>query len=326
MRVWAARAAYALALGGAVLFYCFYFGQLAWYVLVLAGCLPLFSLAVSLPAMLTTRIVLYAPVSVERESPCALQVRMSGRVPAARMEVRVAVENRTHPGRARVRWLRLRAEEPEEWELDTLHCAALRCGVRRAWVYDYLGLLRLPVRRPEAVTVTVQPRPVALSPEPPLPGATSGGQLKARVGAYAEEHELRPYRPGDPMRTVHWKLTAKTGNMIVREAMVPCRTRALLLVERRGGPDALDSVLGQLCWLSVRLTRQGVPHTVLWPGENGAPCMALVEEAGQLETLLYRLLNEPATHEGSWAQGWKPPQAEWSYPLCPEKEVADDAE
>ena len=47
MRVWAARAVYGLALGGAVLFYCFYFGQLAWYVLMLAVCLPLFSLVVS---------------------------------------------------------------------------------------------------------------------------------------------------------------------------------------------------------------------------------------------------------------------------------------
>lgn len=44
MRVWAARAVYGLALGGAVLFYCFYFGQLAWYVLMLAVaclCFPL---------------------------------------------------------------------------------------------------------------------------------------------------------------------------------------------------------------------------------------------------------------------------------------------
>ena len=42
------RQVYGLALGGAVLFYCFYFGQLAWYVLMLAVCLPLFSLVVSL--------------------------------------------------------------------------------------------------------------------------------------------------------------------------------------------------------------------------------------------------------------------------------------
>ena len=78
MRVWAARAVYGLALGGAVLFYCFYFGQLAWYVLMLAVCLPLFSLVVSLPAMLTAGIVLHAPAAVEREKTCVLQVYMLG--------------------------------------------------------------------------------------------------------------------------------------------------------------------------------------------------------------------------------------------------------
>ena len=325
MRVWAARAVYGLALGGAVLFYCFYFGQLAWYVLMLAVCLPLFSLVVSLPAMLTAGIVLHAPAAVEREKTCVLQVYMLGWMPAARMEVRISVEDRTHPGQDCARWLHLRGEAPAEWELDTAHCAALRCSVRRAWVYDYLGLFRLPVRRPGAVIVTVRPRPVALSPEPPLPGAVSGGPMKPRVGAYAEEHELRPYRPGDPMRTVHWKLTAKTGEMIVREALVPCRARALLLVERRGGPDALDRVLEHLCWLSARLTQQGVSHTVLWPGENGVVHTALVDEAGQLDALLYRLLAEPADGADGWAPGWAPPQAEWSYTLRAEKEAADDA-
>ena len=162
-------------------------------------------------------------------------------------------------------------------------------------------------------------------PEPPLPGAVSGGPMKPRVGAYAEEHELRPYRPGDPMRTVHWKLTAKTGEMIVREALVPCRARAFLLVERRGGPDALDRVLEHLCWLSARLTQQGVSHTVLWPGESGVVHTALVDEAGQLDALLYRLLAEPADGADGWAPGWAPPQAEWSYTLRAEKEAADDA-
>ena len=126
------------------------------------------------------------------------------------------------------------------------------------------------------------------------------------------------------MRTVHWKLTAKTGEMIVREALVPCRARALLLVERRGGPDALDWVLEHLCWLSARLTQQGVSHTVLWPGENGVVHTALVDEAGQLDALLYRLLAEPADGADGWAPGWAPPQAEWSYTLRAEKEAADD--
>ena len=132
MRVWAARTVYGLALGGAVLFYCFYFGQLAWYVLMLAVCLPLFSLVVSLPAMLTAGIVLHAPAAVEREKTCVLQVYMLGWMPAARMEVRISVEDR----RIRARTVRGgftcagRLLRNGSWTLRTArHCGAA-CGVR----------------------------------------------------------------------------------------------------------------------------------------------------------------------------------------------------
>ena len=50
-----------------------------------------------------------------------------------------------------------------------------------------------------------------------------------------------------------------------------------------------------------------------------------MDEAGQLDALLYRLLAEPADGADGWAPGWAPPQAEWSYTLRAEKEAADDA-
>ena len=65
------------------------------------------------------------------------------------------------------------------------------------------------------------------------------------------------------MRTVHWKLTAKTGEMIVREALVPCRARALLLVERRGGPDALDRVLNIVLVVRAPDAAGSVSHCVV---------------------------------------------------------------
>ena len=78
------------------------------------------------------------------------------------------------------------------------------------------------------------------------------------------------------LERVHWEKPVSYTHL-VREALVPCRARALLLVERRGGPDALDRVLEHLCWLSARLTQQGVSHTVLWAGENGVVHTALVD-------------------------------------------------
>ena len=55
------------------------------------------------------------------------------------------------------------------------------------------------------------------------------------------------------------------------------------------------------------------------------PAVVVVDEAGQLDALLYRLLAEPADGADGWAPGWAPPQAEWSYTLRAEKEAADDA-
>ncbi|MFR9160764.1 MAG: hypothetical protein ACLVJ8_10400 [Ruthenibacterium lactatiformans] len=42
---------------------------------------------------------------------------------------------------------------------------------------------------------------------------------------------------------------------------------------------------------------------MLWPGENGVVHTALVDEAGQLDALLYRLLAEPADGADGWAPG-----------------------
>ena len=58
-------------------------------------------------------------------------------------------------------------------------------------------------------------------PALPLPGSrkhhTGGIALTSKVGNSDEFISLREYRPGDPMRLIHWKSLAKTGKLIIRE-------------------------------------------------------------------------------------------------------------
>lgn len=68
--------------------------------------------------------------------------------------------------------------------------------------------------------LTVVPRWVDLTSFPILEPSSSPSDVlheRARTGAGEEYLGVREYRPGDPMRAVHWRSTARAGKLIVRE-------------------------------------------------------------------------------------------------------------
>lgn len=85
---------------------------------------------------------------------------------------------------------------------------------------DPFGLIRGFVRVPLPQTVLILPRRFALPPIP-LPGTQQyqqgGVALAASVGESEEFVSLRDYRPGDPLRHVHWRSSARTGRLVVKE-------------------------------------------------------------------------------------------------------------
>ena len=85
---------------------------------------------------------------------------------------------------------------------------------------DPLGLFRAFIKIPAPQNVLILPRRYALPPVA-LPGALryqeGGVALAANVGSSEEFVALRDYRPGDPLRHIHWRSWAKTGRPIVKE-------------------------------------------------------------------------------------------------------------
>ncbi len=78
-----------------------------------------------------------------------------------------------------------------------------------------LGLAWWSRRLPVEATVTVLPD--TLGPKGKTAGVTrSGSSTEASIGGAMELHHLREYRPGDPLRAIDWKASARTSKLVTR--------------------------------------------------------------------------------------------------------------
>jgi uncharacterized protein (DUF58 family) len=100
---------------------------------------------------------------------------------------------------------------------------------------DPFGLCELNRAFPSVDHLTVVPQVVAL-PTLRLTGEYSGtGESRARsVAVHGEDDAAtREYRHGDDLRRVHWRSTARVGELMVRREEQPWDSRATLILDTR---------------------------------------------------------------------------------------------
>ncbi|HEY3860909.1 MAG TPA: DUF58 domain-containing protein [Verrucomicrobiae bacterium] len=102
---------------------------------------------------------------------------------------------------------------------------------------DPFGLFRLLRKIPLPETLLVLPKRHAM-PVFELPGTmkyqAGGVSLASSVGESEEFVSLREYRPGDPLRRMHWKGFAKLGKPIVKEYQEEFFVRHALVLDTFG--------------------------------------------------------------------------------------------
>jgi len=166
--------------------------------------------------------------------------------------------------------------EPEQWKVGMFadktqkhkmtaeHCCAIRCSVKSAYAYDALGLVRLRIRQANDTIVCVLPAPRAPEVLPEYSLAMHEIYVPKYGGGSAEVHDLRTYRPGDSMRDIHWKLSAKTDQLIVREPQKPVCSSILITFDLEAPSVQMDSKIAHLLWISGWMVKNNVEHDVCW--------------------------------------------------------------
>ena len=268
------------------------YGQYLSYILLrFLIVLPFVSLLVSLPAMLRVRVLLSSSSASPRGENAAARLKIDSRffLPVGCLSVAFDGENRftgDRVGKKKFRyWGVLKAEE--ELALPSDRCGVISCSLGRIWAWDYMGIFAIPVKRCDPAIYTVLPIPREPKPMPEL-DQDSAITLKPKPGGgYSEEHELRPYRQGDPLNAIHWKLSSKLDDPIVREPQLMQRKRIALSVSPSRDRKELESQLDQLLYLSLGLIDKGIYHRICF----GAHQEAFIKDKNSLDEFLLQILS-----------------------------------
>ncbi|MGL5823457.1 MAG: DUF58 domain-containing protein [Nocardioides sp.] len=131
---------------------------------------------------------------------------------------------------------------------------------------DPFGLVELGRAFRATVPVTVTPRTTTL-PSIPLSGASTGsGDNRPRAFAVgsAEDVTVREYRRGDDLRRVHWRSSARLGELMVRREEQPWQSRATVFVDNRtaahrgdGLTSSFEDAVSAAASVAVHLSQRG---------------------------------------------------------------------
>ncbi len=166
-------------------------------------------------------------------------------------------------------------------------------GPLRLRLVDPFGLVVRSVAGTDTASLLVVPRVRPLAPGGLTGGSGSNGEGARRSIAVHGEDDVstRAYRHGDDLRKVHWRATARTGELVVRLEERPWRSSATLLLDTRtrahliappgtpaaadGAPvDSLEWVVEAAASIGSALAARGAALRVLTDAGELAPADA----------------------------------------------------
>ena len=215
--------------------------------------LGLVELAVLAVAAALTLIVAFVWVRVRaprliarRELKERLQVGVQGRVdvvvqavePTATLSVNDAFDGGRRAARLLLAPLHPGEEARAAYRFPTERRGRFEVGPLRVTLTDPFGLVERAQYVLSTEEVIVYPRVRDVLPPPEMGGLDLDREqpnVRSRIEPSGEFHTLRDYAPGDDLRHVHWRSTARRGHLMMRQNEARRRTPVLVLLDVRPG-------------------------------------------------------------------------------------------
>jgi uncharacterized protein (DUF58 family) len=110
---------------------------------------------------------------------------------------------------------------------------------------------------PRTLTIFPRPRPCA-GPEYSDPGGERGSRQSRSRGQDGDISRISNYQGGEPLKLIHWKLSARHDSLKVKELSAATRAPVILDLAQLPG-SGLEQRIGTAAYLVMRMLREGRP-------------------------------------------------------------------
>ncbi len=185
--------------------------------------------------------------------------------------------------------------------INSPHTGRVKINIKDMVLNDYFRLfsLKIKIKKVEEICFIPAFQPVnmevrintLLNEESDVFSKTKKGDDPSEVFA------IRDYVPGDKLNRIHWKLSSKSDNLMVKDYSLPISNNILILPElmlpnKETSLDAIDTVLGTVATLSAYFCGCETNHFIGWTDQiSGEFINYEVKELPDLYAVLGRILN-----------------------------------
>ena len=223
---------------------------------------------------------LTAPLQGERgqDAKAGITVSNPGRLPILKYRSKIIAENMLNGEKDEI--------DPDfsiwpgktdglDFALNDDHCGLLRLSAEEGEISDPLGIFTKKASfdrssepacnmyyLPQVSELIVSPEEVSTY------NMESYKYSQSQKGSDPSEmFDIKAYDPGDSYKAIHWKLSSKLDEIMIREHGLPIENRVLLILDKRpAGEDKelVDRKIEFTASLSYTLLRKGVFHSLGW--------------------------------------------------------------
>ncbi len=311
------RIIYALLVAAIIVFYIFYYGWYSEFVLLLLLCLPVLSFLFGAVSAKSFKMEINAPKTAKKGDKISVKVKTTCGWFFSIYKIKLKTTLLPY------------GEENNEkresdfsgetvFDVDTSFAGLTTVDFSGTAVYDFLGLFKFKIKGQTVKEILILPEKTVpdVIPDFRILNAVS----KKAVRGPADEYDIRDYRAGDGLNQIHWKISAKTDKIMVKEGLEPQKRKNIISLDLNGTKAETESVFGQLVWIADELFESGNDFELHLANKGKSEGICVCDNES-LQKALYTAMKTPRNDcrddfKAAYVAG-----TNWHYRISPKKAV-----